>query len=271
MNLDNCLDFAVETAEHVGKNIQLSGFRNDNISIDYKSRTDLLTNIDIESENYIVEKIKHNFPDHSIIAEEGNSIDNECEYIWHIDPLDGTNNFAHGIGHFCVSIGLFSKNLQQVLCGAVFDPLKNELFYAKYEGGSFLNNNLIRVSKITDIGTSIIATGFPYDKENGKINNIKQFSAVLPHIQGIRRMGSAALDLCYTACGRIDGYWEGMLNSWDICAGSLILTEAGGNISDYKGNFFQIFSKEVVATNGIIHKQLLNLIAENTDYYPNDI
>ena len=252
-------DFAREISREAGA-ILLRGFRSGKTVISYKSRTDLVTDSDRASEQHLVERISKRFPDHDIIAEEGGRKEAAGEYIWYVDPLDGTNNFAHGLPFFCVSIGVYSTALKQVVAGVVYNPFLDELFTAVRGGGAFLNDRPIRVSHLDDIGVSLVATGFPYDKATSENNNVKEFSRIILRIQGIRRMGSAAIDLSYVACGRLDGYWEAKLKSWDMAAGSLIVEEAGGRVTTFSGGLFNPEYPEIAATNGIIHNQLIALL-----------
>lgn len=252
-------EFAVELCRSAGA-ILLSGFRSESTKISYKSRTDMVTNIDRESEEFIVAEIKRAFPDHSIIAEEGNRKDSSGGFTWYIDPLDATNNYAHGIPFFCVSIGVFSSKEKKIVSGAVYDPFHDEMFHSFYGGGAYCNSEKLHVSDTRDIGFALLATGFPYAKENMEKNNLTQFNAFLPRIQCIRRLGSAALDLCYLASGRIDGYWEPMLHPWDTAAGSLIVTEAGGRVTRYNGDPFDPEYPEILASNGILHDRMIDII-----------
>ena len=253
--LTEILNFSNTLCTKAGK-ILMSGFRSEETTVSFKSRTDLVTNIDFESERFLVEKIKEAFPSHSITAEEGSSQEGSSEYIWYVDPLDATNNFAHGIPFFCISAGVFSSRLDRVVCGTVYDPYHGELFSASDGGGSTLNGKSIKVSDTADLGISMIATGFPYAKSDGEKNNLKEFNRILPHVQGIRRLGSAALDLCYLACGRIDGYWEPELKPWDTAAGSIIVQEAGGIVTKYNGEKFDPLYPQIAASNGLIHKSI---------------
>lgn len=252
-------EFAIELCRSAGA-ILLSGFRSKSTKISYKSRTDMVTNIDRESEDFIVSEIKRVFPDHSIVAEEGNRKDSCGGFTWYIDPLDATNNYAHGIPFFCVSIGVYSLEEKCVVSGAVYDPLHDEMFHSFYKGGSFCNGEKIHVSNTSDIGIALLATGFPYAKEDMEKNNLKQLNVFLPKIQCIRRLGSAALDLCFLAAGRIDGYWEPMLHPWDTAAGSLIVTEAGGRVTRYNGEPFNPEFPEILASNGILHDRMIGII-----------
>ncbi len=250
---------AIEFCRIAG-DILLSGFRSETTVVSYKSRTDLVTNIDKESEEYIVSAIRDRFNGHSIVAEEGSGRETESDYIWYVDPLDATNNFAHGIPFFCVSIGVYSRAENGIICGAVFDPCHNEMFYAEKGKGAFCNGSRIKVSEISHLGIALLATGFPYAKDDPEKNNSKEFSRFLPGIQCIRRMGSAAMDLCYLAAGRIDGYWEPLLKSWDTAAGSLIVQEAGGVVTKYDGADYDPLYPEILASNGILHKQMIDIL-----------
>lgn len=257
---DRIAVFAREISVEAGE-ILLRGFRSDRTVVSYKSRTDLVTDSDRASEAHLVARIAEHFPDHAIIAEEGSRKDAAGGYVWFVDPLDGTNNFAHGLPFFCVSIGVFSTEMQKVVAGVVYNPFLGEMFTAVRGGGAFLNGAPIHVSSIGDIGISLVATGFPYDKAVSDNNNLKEFNRIILRIQGIRRMGSAAIDLSYVACGRLDGYWEGKLNPWDMAAGSLIVEEAGGRVTRYDGEQFHPEFPEVVASNGKIHHQLIELLS----------
>jgi len=260
MNIDTVLQFTIDVTEDAGKRI-MGGFRNEATSIEYKSRTNLVTSVDRESEDFIFSTIQDKYPSHTIIAEEGSRQDAPGEYVWYIDPIDGTNNFAHGIPHFCVSVGLFSRQDNRMVCGAVYNPCSGEMFSARKGGGAFMGSTPIMVSTTDDLGISILATGFPYDKENSETNNLREFNMFLPKLQGIRRMGSAALDLCYVACGRFDGYWEHSLSPWDIAAGAIIAMEAGATVTRYDGSPFDLEIPQLCVANGLIHPRMLNILA----------
>ncbi len=260
MNEIEILNFMKVISLEAG-NILLNGFRSKEIMISYKSRTNLVTNIDKESENFLYNRIREKYPDHTIIAEEGSEQRTENDYIWYVDPLDATNNYAHGIPYFSVSIGVFSRAAKRVVAGVVFDPFHQELFSACRGNGAFLNDEQIHTSGTTDLGISLLATGFPYNKADMNRNNHREFIAFLPRAQGIRRIGSASLDLSYVACGRIDGYWEPMLYAWDMAAGSLIVEEAGGTVTKYNGDPFDPEYPEILATNGTIHAQMIDILS----------
>jgi myo-inositol-1(or 4)-monophosphatase len=259
MNLDKVLEFTEEIAVSAGQ-ILLRGFRSEKTITSFKSRTNLVTDIDKKSEEFLFENIKKRFPEHTIIAEEGSRKYTEGDFIWYVDPLDATNNYAHGIPFFCISIGIFSKESGKVMIGLVYDPYHNELFSAKSGCGSYVNKERIHTSETADLGFSIVATGFPYEKEDMSKNNSEQFISFLPKTQGVRRIGSAALDLSYLACGRIDGYWEPMLYPWDMAAGSLIVEEAGGKVTKYNGDPFDPEYPEILASNGKIHDQMIEVL-----------
>ncbi|MFH1847257.1 MAG: inositol monophosphatase family protein [Candidatus Omnitrophota bacterium] len=238
-------DYALK---HVGKIRQ----------IEHKSgENNLVTDVDKSCERAIVEAIKKEFPNHSILAEEGSGRETESPIKWIIDPLDGTTNYAHGFPFFCVSIAVAFGD--KVMIGIVYDPSKKEFFSAEQGKGAFLNKKRIFVSKLRSVKESLIATGFAYD-EQGKIANIGHFEKMLKNAQAIRRAGSAAIDLCYVAAGRFDGFWELGLSPWDTAAGQLILIEAGGTITMLDGEPFDVFKKELVASNGVIHKEMLFLL-----------
>ncbi len=261
INSDPILSAAIEIARSAGK-ILLKGFRSSSQEVSYKSRTDLVTNFDIESEKFIVGEISKRFPKHSIVAEEGSDKSGQEEFRWYIDPLDATNNFAHGIPFFCVSIGVFQVDENSMYCGAVYDPVHHEMFHALKDGGARLNDEVIHVSSNGDLGTSLLATGFPYCKDDMERNNLREFNRFLPNVQGVRRLGSAALDLCNLATGRIDGYWEPMLKPWDVAAGSLIVQEAGGVVSKFDGSEFDPEYPEILASNGKLHDTMKSILTQ---------
>lgn len=219
--------------------------------------TDLVTDMDKECEKMIIERIKKEFSSHSILAEESGKQTSGDEYCWIIDPIDGTTNYAHRFPVFCVSVGV--KCGDTIRVGIVYDPTRDEMFEA-YEGeGAFLNGARINVSSVDPVKKTLLATGFAYDVD-GKIANIDYFINMLKSAQAVRRLGSAALDLCYVACGRLDGFWEIGLQPWDTAAGQLIVQEAGGKITSIKGEPFDIFQKELLATNGKIHDEMIKLL-----------
>jgi myo-inositol-1(or 4)-monophosphatase len=226
--------------------------------IDYKNPIDLVTAVDRESERRIVAVLRRSFPKHSILAEEETKITgSQSSHRWIIDPLDGTTNFAHGYPHFAISIALELEG--EVFLGLVYDPLRRECFRAIKDRGATLNGNRVRVSGIRELDKSLLATGFPYDRRGHAEEYLGFFKAFLMRTQGIRRNGSAALDLCYVASGRIDGFWEAKLRPWDIAAGSLVVQEAGGTVSNFSGNKFSIWGDETLASNGTIHAEMVSV------------
>lgn len=226
--------------------------------IENKEGSELLTTADREAEQTIISSIRKEFPGIEIIAEETKPGNWQEKEAFIVDPLDGTNNFSFGIPMFCVSIAYQAEGDLKI--GVIYDPLHQELFYAEKGGKAFLNGALISVSKRKRLRDSIIATGFPYIKERKEDSNLPEFSALLMQSRGVRRMGSAALDLCYVACGRFDGYWEKHLKIWDVSAGGLIVAEAGGKITNFSVDKWDHKSDNVIASNGIIHSEMQEVI-----------
>ena len=218
----------------------------------------LVTEVDKLSENKIIEVIYRYFPKHTIISEEIGELIQASPYEWIIDPIDGTVNFAHGIPICCVSIAV--KHNDDLLCGAVYNPMMDEMFFAEKGKGATLNGEPISVSKKKDFKKACLVTGFPYYWPDTLEHPIKVFERFILEGLPIRRLGSAAIDLCWVACGRFDGFWEYNLNSWDVAAGYLIVQEAGGVITNFKGEPYNVFDKQTLATNGHIHEQMLNTI-----------
>jgi myo-inositol-1(or 4)-monophosphatase len=225
------------------------------VAIEYKGEADLVTEADRGSEALIRKRVKALWPDHDVLGEEEGLIDTGSDYRWYVDPLDGTTNFAHSFPMFCVSLGLEHKGIR--VAGVVYDPTRDEMFTAAKGGGAFLNGEPIHASKIANLTESLVATGFP-SKKRHKNPNIHFYHQITLKTHGIRRAGSAALDLCYVAAGRLDAFWEFNLNPWDTAAGVLIVEEAGGKVSGFDGAPFQINSNETLASNGLIHGQLLD-------------
>lgn len=226
------------------------------VEIEYKGEVDLVTKADREAETLIVERIRALWPKHDITGEEGTRTNSGSDYRWYIDPLDGTTNFAHGYPVFCVSIAVEDVKARERVAGVVLDPTRNELFSAEKGGGAELNGRKIHVSITKTLAESLVATGFPSHKRH-KNPNIHFYHQITLRSHGVRRAGSAALDLAYTACGRYDAYWEFNLNPWDTAAGVLLVQEAGGTVTGFWNDPFDISSKEVVASNTVLHPEFL--------------
>lgn len=229
------------------------------VSIEYKGEADLVTVADREAEALIRSRIKARWPSHDILGEEGGLQDSGSPYRWYVDPLDGTTNFAHGFPVFCVSLAVEFKG--QRIAGVIYDPTRDELFAAEQGSGAYLNGRRIHVSQTGRLVESLVATGFPSHKRHAN-PNIFFYHQITLHSHGVRRAGSAALDLCCVACGRFDGFWEFNLNPWDTAAGVLLVEEAGGKVTDMSGGPFQLNSRETVASNGSIHAALLEEFAQ---------
>ena len=230
-----------------------------NISrIDRKGAFNLVTEADTESEQLIIKTIREAFPDHAILAEESGKGKKNSEYQWIIDPLDGTTNYAHQLPIFAISIALALN--REIVFGLVLNPMDGELFSAAAGNGAQLNGKPIRTSSTASVHNSLLATGFPYDLSEIIDPTMKRFTVCQDASQGIRRLGSAALDICYVACGRFDGYWEQNLERWDMAAGAIIAAEAGGTLTNFSNQPFSIDQKEILVTNGHIHQEMLALL-----------
>ena len=256
----HCSDFltpAIEIAREAG--VLLAELFQQPHEITYKRRSDLLTEADRRSEALIVERLRARFPDHAVVAEEGSNHEADSGFCWYVDPLDGTTNFAHGFPMFCVTLGLAFRS--EVVAGVVYDPIREELFTVEKGAGAFLNQRRLSVSKVEKLSESLVATGFPPFATNHELN-IEFYFRFTELSHGIRRAGSAALDLCSVAAGRFDGFWELKLNPWDKAAGSLLVTEAGGQVTDIAGKSFKLLGDDVFASNGHIHEQMVEVFSE---------
>ncbi|AFM24004.1 inositol monophosphatase family protein [Desulfomonile tiedjei] len=226
-----------------------------------KDTIDIVTDADHASEDFILGEIRKRFPEHDILTEETITEKKGSDWLWVVDPLDGTVNFSHGYPAFCVSIALMQN--ETIVLGAVYDPLRQETFSAIRGQGAFMNGNRIQVSTAETLSRSLVATGFPYDRAYSPINNVAEFNQIVTKVQGMRRGGSAALDLSYVACGRLDGFWELKLKPWDMAAGILLVEEAGGIITDRYGKPTSVYTNNIVASNSRIHPLLLELLAKS--------
>lgn len=247
---------AGEFARGAGK-ILKAGFEKPK-NIKYKGRIDPVTEFDLKAEKYITERITRKYPDHSILAEEGSDAVSESPFRWVIDPLDGTVNFAHRFPVYCVSVGVECEG--ESIAGAIYDPERDELFAAGKGLGARCNGRKIGVSGERKLERSLLATGFAYSVATDKRNNLGLFARMVKAAQAVRRPGSAAIDLCWLACGRIDGFWELKLHPWDTAAATLLVTEAGGKVTRMDGRPYSIFHKEILASNGHIHTQMKNAL-----------
>jgi myo-inositol-1(or 4)-monophosphatase len=254
----NYLQAAVEIAQEAGKILMEEFIRP--LDIRYKGdEVDLVTQADKRSEQLIVARLNQYFPGHAITAEEGTGQDTASEFRWHVDPLDGTTNFAHHYPCFCVSIALAQRD--RLLAAAIFNPYYNELYTAARGEGATFNGKKIAVSKVATLSTSLLCTGFPV--RNRKLSpNLQYYGEFTQRSHGVRRDGSAALDLACVASGRFDGFWEFGLNKWDVAAGVLLIEEAGGKVSDFEGKPYQLGGPVILATNGLIHEEMRTVALE---------
>ncbi len=252
------METACRAALEAGRIIK--GFYGNLEEIRKKGERDLVTEADLMSEKAVVAAITKNFPDDAIIAEEGGEQGKRSERKWIIDPLDGTTNFAHSFPFFAVSIGFMVK--EEVVAGVVYNPVMDEFFEAEKGKGAFLNKKPINVSATANIRDALVATGFPYDIDKKSDEIISRLKRIIVEVQGLRRAGAASIDLCYVANGSLDGFWEQDLKPWDTAAGSIILTEAGGKVSDFRGNSFNPWLNSIIATNGLIHKEMVGLLSK---------
>jgi len=251
------LETATEIAREAGS--LLAHHFERRIGFELKGEHDLVTEADRQSEALVVERLRSQFPAHAVLGEEGGLREAGTEFRWYVDPLDGTTNFAHGYPMFNVTLALERNG--EMICGVIYDPVRQEMYAAERGGGAFLNGRRIRVSGVRTIDGALLATGFPSRKRHENINvHFFHQAAMVTH--GVRRGGSAALDLAYVACGRLDGFWEFGLNPWDVAAGLLLVEEAGGKTSDMKGGTASVTGEHIAASNGTIHPGLLDLFSE---------
>jgi myo-inositol-1(or 4)-monophosphatase len=251
------LETAVEIAREAGG--VLANLFEKRIGFELKGDFDLVTAADRASEKLVVERLRTHFPSHSIMAEEGGGHESPGEYRWYVDPLDGTTNFAHGYPMFNVTLAL--EKAGQLIAGVIYEPIRQEMFAAELGGGAYLNNRRIHVSKCERLADSLLITGFPSYKRHLSVN-VHFFHQAAMATHGVRRSGSAALDLAYVSAGRAEGFWEFGLKPWDMAAGILIVEEAGGQCSDMRGAPRTLDGPHLVATNGLIHDETLGLFRE---------
>ncbi|MEX1248712.1 MAG: inositol monophosphatase family protein [Anaerolineales bacterium] len=250
----------IEIARNAGA-ILRDGFGKQH-QIEFKGEIDLVTEVDHQSEDYILSEIARRFPGHRIFSEESGGRDGSAEDVWYVDPLDGTLNYSHGLPLFCVSIAY--AHASELAVASVYDPIAEEMFTAERGRGAQLNGATIQASTVANLKSSLLVTGFPYDAWTNPINNFAEFRRFSMRSQGVRRLGSAALDLCYVAAGRLDGFWEIRLNAWDVAAGALIAKEAGARVTDVRGGpDFITKPQSVVAANPALHTKMLEVLQES--------
>ncbi|MGH9375190.1 MAG: inositol monophosphatase family protein [Terriglobia bacterium] len=260
VDTENALAAAAEISREAGA--LLNDLLNRPHQISYKRPMDLVTEADRCSEELITHRLRRCFPDHSIVAEEGSSYAGSSDYCWYVDPLDGTTNFAHGFPIFCVSLGLAFRD--EVVAGAVFDPARQEMYTAERGSGAFMNGNRLEVSKVKDLSEGLVATGFaPFGKNEER--NFQYYMRFTKLSHGVRRAGSAALDLCSVAAGRFDGFWELKLNPWDKAAGVLMVIESGGRVTGLAGDPFELKGDDVFASNGLVHEAMIQVFSERCE------
>jgi len=248
----------INIAKEAGEVIR-NGF-GENLKIEFKTgENNLVTNIDKAAEKIILDFVKLEYPHHSIIAEESGTKFNSSDYTWVIDPLDGTTNFAHGLPIFAVSIGIQKKD--ETIAGVIYDVMNDKIYAAEKGAGTYVNGNKSTVTKNNNLAESLVVTGFPYDIKKDLDETVRVFTQFLLKTRGVRRLGSAAIDFCYVASGVFEGFWESGLNPWDVCAGLLLVKEAGGTTSDFRGEPINIFSNQFLATNGLVHKKMLEVFS----------
>ena len=254
--------FAADVARAAGEILNYYAARDKRV--EHKGRANLVTVADRESEALIIREIHARYPTHTILAEESGLVDSSSEAPdpdrWIIDPLDGTTNYAHQFPMYSVSVGF--ERSGKMLCGAVYDPVRDEMFTGSRGSGAFLNGEPVLVSGVSSLSEGLLLTGFPYDFREKVERALDLFRSFLVSSQAVRRAGSAALDLCYIACGRSDGLWELDLAPWDTAAGLVIAEEAGGRVTDFSGTPFSIYSREILASNGAIHEEMMTAIAD---------
>ena len=255
------IDVAVDAAREAGSYLRESVGSIRTVERKDGQETNLVTDIDKTSEKMIIERIRNTFPGHAILAEESGASEQQAETVWVIDPLDGMTNFTHGLPIFCVSIGVVQQG--ELVAGVVYDPNHDELFSAERGSGSYCNGKRLAVSATSDLLSSLVVTGFPYDIKDNPLNAIQHFNEFLRTAQAVRRLGSAAIDFCYVAAGRFEGFWEVSLSPWDMAAGVLLVREAGGMVSNFTGGAWTLEGRSVLAPNGLVHAAMIDTLAKN--------
>jgi myo-inositol-1(or 4)-monophosphatase len=255
--IENLFELALDVTIKAGE-ILKEGFGSTFQINNKEGRNNLVTEFDLKSEEFIISSISKYHPSHTFLAEESGLTKSGSASRWILDPLDGTVNFAHNVPLFSISLAYeFEGNVQ---FGIVYNPILNELFFAEKGKGAYFNHNKVAVSSNDTFETAFLVTGFPYNINENPDNCLSHFHKVLSYGIPVRRLGSAAIDLAYVACGRFDGFWEVSLNPWDVAAGMLIVEEAGGNVTNYKGEKFHQYDKSLIATNGLIHNNILEIV-----------
>ncbi len=252
------LNFAIQTAREAGAILVDRMGRA--LQVSNKGDIDLVTEADLASEKLIIERIKSHYPRHAILAEESGAsveLSGKSDWKWIIDPLDGTTNYAHGYPCFCVSIALERAGAIEI--AVIYDPMRDEMFAAERGQGATLNGRRIRVSRVDDLNSAMLCTGFPYNVRE-RPNFARDFANFTMEAQAVRRDGSAAIDLAYIACGRFDGFWEDGLRAWDVAAGLLLIEEAGGRVTNFSGGSLDIYTPKVLASNGLVHDAMMNVL-----------
>jgi myo-inositol-1(or 4)-monophosphatase len=252
------ISVAIEAAREAGQFLRYSVGRVRSIETKEGEETNLVSEIDRGSEERIISIIRRHYPAHGILAEESGASSTDGEYKWIIDPLDGTTNFLHGLPVFCVTIGIEYRG--EIIAGVVYDPNQDVLYTAEKGRGAYMNGRRMKVSATGKLIDSVLMTGFPYNIAKNPDHAVEHFVDFLMEARGIRRFGSAALDLCYVAAGRLDGFWEVDLHPWDMAAGILLVTEAGGTVSDFSGAPLSIYGRKIVASNGVIHGAMVSVL-----------
>ena len=258
MHLEKITHSSIEVVKQAGEFIRNERKNFNQSAVEYKGFNDLVSYVDKTSEKILVEGLKEIIPESEFITEESTVAQKVAEYRWIIDPLDGTTNFVHGAPCFCVSVALMQN--EELIIGIVYEVNLDECFYCWKDGGAYLNGNKISVSKIDSLRKSLLATGFPYSNYSRMKEYMQVFEYFMHNTHGLRRLGSAAADLAYVACGRFEGFYEYGLKAWDVAAGALLVKEAGGKVSDFKGGDDFLFGEEIITTNNLIFAEFLTVV-----------